>query len=132
MDLYLKLKSEVQFQTSEELKMVMKLPDGDETHLAVLITYYPNPAKIFVTNTGIEAVEGSKTLIKKENLFASNLRDDRLEIELTEAPKHGNLRLINFNKEPVLNITRIKGKSILRVVSVAKIFGKKFRKFCFK
>ena len=55
-------------------------------------------------------IEGSKTLIKKENLFASNLRDDRLEIELTEAPKHGNLRLINFNKEPVLNITRIKGK----------------------
>ena len=92
--------------------MVMKLPDGDETHLAVLITYYPNPAKIFVTNTGIEAIEGSKTLIKKENLFASNLRDDRLEIELTEAPKHGNLRLINFNKEPVLNITRIKGKGI--------------------
>ena len=58
LDLFLKLKSEVQFQTSEELKMVMKLPDGDETHLAVLITYYPNPAKIFVTNTGIEAVEG--------------------------------------------------------------------------
>ena len=59
-------------------------------------------------------IEGSKTLIKKENLFASNLRDDRLEIELTEAPKHGNLRLINFNKEPVLNITRIKGKYIFK------------------
>ena len=59
-------------------------------------------------------IEGSKTLIKKENLFASNLRDDRLEIELTEAPKHGNLRLINFNKEPVLNITRIKGEYIFK------------------
>ena len=110
----------------------MKLPDGDETHLAVLITYYPNPAKIFVTNTGIEAVEGSKTLIKKENLFASNLRDDRLEIELTEAPKHGNLRLINFNKEPVLNITRIKGKGIFKgsigrkKISELKKFSKNF------
>ena len=67
-------------------------------------------------------------MIKKENLFASNLRDDRLEIELTEAPKHGNLRLINFNKEPVLNITRIKGK-FLRVAQIAKI--KIFRKLKF-
>ena len=104
----LKIKEEIQFQTSEELRIKLRLRDGDEAQLELLITYNPNPEKVFVINTGIEADEGGKTLIKKENLFASNLRDDRIEIELTEGPKHGSLRLINFNNEPVLNITRIK------------------------
>ena len=113
--LYFKLKREIQVITSEQLWIALRSKTtGEETQAPILLHYRPDPAKVFVVNTGLEVTEGRKTLIKRENLFASNLNADRLEIELTSAPKHGVLRMINFNNKQAnaANITRIKMEDI--------------------
>ena len=113
--LYFRLKKEIQVITSEQLWIALRSKaTSEETQAPILLHYRPDPAKVFVINTGLEVAEGRKTLIKRENLYASNLNADRLELELTQAPKHGVLRMINFNnkKASAANITRIKMEDI--------------------
>ena len=59
-------------------------------------------------------IKGEKSLVTSDQLYASNLRGDRIEIELLRTPKFGNLRLIKYNDDEstAVNMTRIRMEDI--------------------
>ena len=91
------IKEEIRKQLVDILPVKLKM-DGLERMASFRINYLPDPEKVFVVNKGLKVDEGSKAILTADELFASNLRGDRIEIELLESPKHGSLRLINYNE----------------------------------
>ena len=106
------IKEEIRKQLVDILPVKLKM-DGLERMANFRINYLPDPEKVFLVNKGLKVDEGAKALLTSDSIFASNLRGDRIEIELLESPKHGSLRLINYNEnESAGNTTRIRMEDI--------------------
>jgi len=103
--------AEIRQRLDDILYVKIKI-DHLETSNEFRVNYKPDPDKIFLVNNGLQVNEGAKMVIRQDHLYASNLKGERIDLELVDLPKHGKLRKIKIgnnkeNDEPFMRSLRM-------------------------